>query len=203
MSQAAEKASVPTCCCGCLGGLERRRDDHESTIGVVEYVARGGQGGGLAGAGGAFDHEQTGVAGEGRDDAPLRGVEVLDAAEPDRVSDRPCGACSDAVDQVGFDGEDPFGRQAADVLGDVVAFQQRHASCQRTVGDVLDQLVPDGSLGDDADGGDQSFDLAADVGCVPRRPLGAEPGEHEVGGDVAVDPADLKARLLARGRSVA
>ena len=60
----------------CLGGLERGRDDHESTIGVVEYVARGGQGGGLAGAGGAFDHEQAGVAGEGRDDAPLRGVEV-------------------------------------------------------------------------------------------------------------------------------
>ena len=64
---------------GGLGGLERGRDDHESTIGVVEYVARSGQGGGLAGARGAFDHEQAGVAGEGRDDAPLPRVEVRDA----------------------------------------------------------------------------------------------------------------------------
>ena len=111
------------------------------------------------------------------------------------VVHRSRGACSDAVDQVGFDGEDALGRQAADVLGDVVAFQQRHAPRAGTVGDVLDQLVPDGSLGDHADGGDQSFDLAADVGRVPRRPLGAESGEHEVGGDVAVDPADLEARL--------
>ena len=127
----------------CLGGLEGRGDDHESTVGGVEYVARGGQGGGLAGAGGAFDHEQTGVAGQRRDDASLRGVEVVDAAEPDRVGHRPRGACSDAVDQVGFDGEDPLGGQAADVLGDVVSVQQRHAPRPGTVGDVLDQLAPD------------------------------------------------------------
>ncbi len=111
------------------------------------------------------------------------------------VVHRSCGACRDAVDQVGLDGEHSLGRQAADVLGDVISFQQRHAPRAGTVGDVLDQLVPDGSLGDHADGGDQSFGFAADVGRVPRRPLRAESGEHEVGGDVAVDPADLEARL--------
>ena len=70
-----------------------------------------------------FDHQQAGVAGEGRGDAPLRRVEVRDAAEPGRVSHRSCGARTDAVDQVGFDGEDAFGCQAADVLRDVIAFQ--------------------------------------------------------------------------------
>ena len=179
----------------CFGGLERWRDDHESPIGVVEYVARGGQGGGLAGAGWSFDHEQTGIAGEGRDDAALRGVEVRQAAEPDRVSDRPHGACSDAVDQFGFDGEDTLGGQTTDMPGDVIAFQQRHASRSSTVGDVLHQLVPDRSLGDHTDGSDQSFGLAANVGRVPRRPPRAEPGEHQVGSDVAVDPTDLETRL--------
>lgn len=57
-----------------LGCLERGRDDHEPPVGVAEYVARGGQGGGLAGAGGPFDYEQTGVAGQRRDNLPLRGV---------------------------------------------------------------------------------------------------------------------------------
>jgi hypothetical protein len=182
----------------CLGGLEGGRDDHESTVGVVEYVARGGEGGGLSGAGCALDHEKAGVAGKGCDDASLRGVEMVDVTEPDRVSDRSRGAGGDAVDQVRFHAEHTHGRQAADVLGDVASFQQRHASCSGTVSDVLDQLVPDGSLGDNADGGDQSFDLTADVGCVPCRPPGAESGEHEVGGDVAVDPADLEARLGRR-----
>ena len=93
------------------------------------------------------------------------------AAEPAGVVHRSCGACRDALDQVGLDGEHPLGRQAADMLGDVASFQQRHAPGAGTVGDVLDQLVPDGSFGDHADRGDQSFDLAADVGCVPRGPL--------------------------------
>jgi hypothetical protein len=85
------------------------------------------------------------------------------------------------------------------VLGDVTSVQQRHAPCPGTAGDVFDQLVPDRSFGDDPDGGDQSFGLATDVGCVPRRPLGAEPGEHEVGGDLAVDPTDLETRLCRAG----
>ena len=169
-----------------------RRSDASSTSRAAARVVV------LPGTGGAFDHEQTGVAGQRRDDASLRRVEVLDAAEPDRVGHRLRGARGDGVDQVGFDGEYPLGRQAADVLGDVASVQQRHAPCPGTLGDVLDQLVPDRSFGDDADGGDQSFDLATDVGCVPRRPLGAEPGEHEVGGDVAVEPADLETRLCRR-----
>ena len=42
--------------------------------------------------------------------------------------------------------------------------------------------------------GDQPFDLAAYVGCVPCRPLRAEPGQHEVGSGVAVDPTDPQTR---------
>jgi hypothetical protein len=152
----------------------------------------------FAGAGWPFDHEQTGVAGERRDDATLRGVEVVDAAEPAGVVHRSCRTCSNAVDQICFDREHVLPRQAPDVPGDVIAAQQRHASCLRTVDDVLDQLVPDGSLGDHADRCDQSLDLAADVCCVPRRPLRAEPGEHEVSGEVAVDPADLETRFRHR-----
>jgi hypothetical protein len=84
------------------------------------------------------------------------------------------------------------------MLGDVLAHQQRHAPGQGTLGDVLDQLAPGGAFGDHADRSDQPFGLAADVGCVPRRPPGPESGEHQVGGDVAVEPPDRQARLRHR-----
>ena len=109
------------------------------------------------------------------------------------------GACGESGDQVGLDVEHPLGGQAADVFGDVVAVQQRHAPCDGPVGEVLDQLVPDRSLGDDVDGGDRCRSTSPRMSAAFHADrLRAEPGEHEVGDRVPVDPADLQTELGAR-----
>lgn len=64
--------------------------------------------------GGAFDREQTSVAGQGGDDLPLGDVEVVDPVDAGGVLDRSDRARGEVVDQLGLDGEDPVGGEVPD-----------------------------------------------------------------------------------------
>ena len=130
MSQAAENASVPTCCSRDLGGLEGRGHDHEPTLGVVEQ-RRGRRPGWWSCRRRRRPRSPADWASPARaaTTRAARGRGASDAAEPAGVGHRVAAArAASRVDQVGLDGEHPFGGQAADVLGDVVAVQQRHAA---------------------------------------------------------------------------
>ena len=200
-SQAAENASAPTCCCAAWAALRvgvtttsRRSDASSRSRAAARVVVF------PVPAAPSMTSRLVSLA-RAATTRCCAGSRWSTPRSPTATVDRLRGACGDGVDEVGLDGEDPLGGQAADVLGDVVAVQQRHAPRLGTLGDVFDQLVPDRAFRDDADGGDESFDLATDVGGVPRRPLRAEPGQHEVGGDVAVDPTDLQTRFSSRAWS--
>ena len=107
------------------------------------------------------------------------------------------GACSEAGDQVGLDVEYVAGGEGADVLGYVFSGQEEFAAVDGAAGQVLDQFAAYRRRGDDAGAGDDSLDLAPDVGGVPGRPPGTEPGQHEVGDCVAVDATDRGPRPVA------
>ena len=70
-----------------------------------------------------------------------------------------------------------------------VPVEQRHAPFQGPGGEVLGQLGPHAGVDDHAGGGEQLFHLAADVGGVPRRPGGRQPGQHALDRPVPVQPA--------------
>ena len=70
---------------GDLGGLQRRGHDHEPVASALEHELGRGQGRGLPGTGGAFDHDQPMAATQRTDSAPLGVVEVP-APQPDRLS---------------------------------------------------------------------------------------------------------------------
>ncbi len=57
-------------------------------------------------------------------------------------------------------------------------------------GKVLGQLGAHGGVGDDAVGGDQSLDLAANVRGIPRRAAGGQPGQDPIGRAVPMQRAD-------------
>jgi hypothetical protein len=84
------------------------------------------------------------------------------------------------------------------VFGDVVAVQQWHAAFDGPCGEVLGELVAHGCWGDDIDGGDDAFRLAADVGGVPARPTRRQPRQREVDDRVPVDPADRRTQFRLR-----
>ncbi|GAA1506099.1 hypothetical protein GCM10009788_07320 [Nocardioides humi] len=71
-----------------LRGLQGRRDNDESSVLPVEGTACGGEGGGLAGAGRAFDNEYACVAGQSSHDVPLRGAEMVGSSDAGFSSDR-------------------------------------------------------------------------------------------------------------------
>ena len=175
---------------GCLRGLEGGGDDDESSVVGVEYVARGGERRGLAGAGGTFDDEQTSLAGQGGDDLPLGDVEVVGPVDAGGVLDRSHRTRGEAVDQLCLDGEDAVGGEVPDVVGYVGAFAQCSALAQRTRGEVLGELDACGSTDDDPDGRDQLLRFSSDVGGVPRGALRSQAREHQIDGDVSSEPAD-------------
>ena len=190
MSHAAENASVPTCCRAACAALRVGVTTTSRRSLGVEYVARGGERRGLAGAGGTFDDEQTSLAGQGGDDLPLGDVEVVGPVDAGGVLDRCHRTRGEAVDQLCLDGEDAVGGEVPDVVGYVGAFAQCSASRRRTGGEVLGELDACGSIGDDPDGRDQLLGFASDVGGVPCGALRSQAREDQLDGDVAFEPAD-------------
>jgi hypothetical protein len=84
-----------------------------------------------------------------------------------------CGAGGEAGGQLGLDREHRRGGPRPDVLGHLLARQQRHAADQGAGGEVLGQLATHGGLGHDARGGDHPLGLAAQIGGVPGRAAAA------------------------------
>ncbi|HEX5089625.1 MAG TPA: hypothetical protein VFV89_17590 [Nocardioides sp.] len=125
----------------------------------------GGERRGLPGPGGALDDEELCVPGQRFDDATLGRVEAV-LGQRDRLR-RSVGAPLEPGGELLLDIEDAPGGEGADVFGNVVAAQQRHAGGDDAVGEVLGQLGPGRGVGDHAEGGDLEFDLTADVGGVP------------------------------------
>jgi hypothetical protein len=74
---------------------------------------------------------------------------------------------------------------------------------QGAAGEVLGQLDPDRRVGDDPRGGDQLLDPSPDVGGVPRRPPGGQPGDHLLGGALPVQRADRARRQGDRPAGIA
>ena len=64
------------------------------------------------------------------------------------------------------------------MLGDVGLVEQRDTAVQGAGGEILRQLQAHRRVGDDAGRGQVLFDLAADVGGVPRRPPRPQPRQH-------------------------
>jgi hypothetical protein len=164
----------------------------------AEYVARGGQRRGLAGAGGTFDDEQTGLAGQGGDDLPLGDVEVVGPVDVGGVLDRCHRTRGEAVDQLCLGGEDSIGGEVPDVVGYVAAFAQCSALAQRTRREVLGELDASGAISDDPDGRDQLLRFSSDVGCVPRGALRSQAREHQFDGNVSSEPTDRRRVELSR-----
>ena len=193
-SQAAEYAAVPTCSLGDPCGLERRGDDDQP---LVAHLERGG----------VPRRAWWSCPRRPRPRRPAvrwcRRARRRPAADRGRAarrrwSRRSCGAhraCSARVTSRSDAGR-PRRRalrarsRPRTCVGDVVAVQQRHASFHGAGGEVLGQLASHRAGRDDVDGGDDAFDLAADVGGVPARAARADPGERDVDDGVAVDPAD-------------
>ena len=107
----------------CLRGLEGGRDDHESRTRGGDGVACSRQRCGLPGTGGAFDHEQTRLAGQRRDDVPehvrsLTSERVL-AVETDLINSiarRAAQPVRDAVRLRGIRHLDPAQRRVVAAL---------------------------------------------------------------------------------------
>ncbi len=71
---------------------------------------------------------------------------------------------------------------------------QGNAPVESAGGEVLGQLEAHRRVGDDALCGDQPLSLTADVGRVPGRAAGGQPGQHGVDGSLAVERADRSRR---------
>ena len=80
------------------------------------------------------------------------------------------------------------------MLGHSLAVHQGDAPVEGAGGEVLGQLEAHRRVGDDAVGGDQPLDLAADVGGVPGRAAGGQPAQHGVDGSLAGERADRSRR---------
>jgi hypothetical protein len=88
------------------------------------------------------------------------------------------------------------------VLGYPVTLQQRDAPGHGAGGEVLGQLAAHCGLGHHTLRGEKPFGFAADVGGVPRRAAGGQPGQHPVQGAVAVECADRGGAQLDRSVGV-
>src|SRR5690606_11533982 len=66
-------------------------------------------------------------------------------------------------------------------------------------GEVLGELTTDRAGRDDIDVGDETLDLASDVGGVPARALRAEAGDGDLDDGVAVELRDRHARQRGGG----
>ncbi len=184
-----------------LGGgdfrrLQGRGDHYQPAPLSFQYIARGGEGGGLARPGRALDDDQWPVAGQRGDCSGLAGIQLRGAC---RELDRSCqlgiryasdGAGGEPGRQLGLHGQHRPRGPGPDVLGHTIAIEQRHAPVHGACGEVLGQLDAHRGLGHDSPGGDQPLDLAADVRGVPRRPGGGQPDEHPLHRLLAVQGAD-------------
>ena len=177
---------------GDLSRLQRRGDDHQPAALLGEQGPGGGEGGGLAGAGRALDHDQAprSVARQGRDRRGLSRVQPIGVGDqPGRrgrlrtvrgqavgrpgqvgvrqINARSNGAVGEPGGQLSLDVEHLAAGQRPDVLGHAVPVQQRNTAGQGAGGEVFGELDPHSGIGDDPGGGDQLLDFAADVGGVP------------------------------------
>lgn len=144
-----------------LCGFEGRSDDDQSAVLGIEGITCDGERRRLAGAGSAFDDEDTGVAGQGYHHLALLGVELLGAPDADCRLDRPSGTRCDGVDQLRLDREHTLGGQVPDVVRYVGALAQRTTSANGTLGEVLGELGARGSFCDHPERRDELLDLAA------------------------------------------
>jgi len=80
------------------------------------------------------------------------------------------------------------------VLRHSLPVHQWDAPAKGSGGEVLGQLEAHRRFRDDALRGDQPLDFAADVGGVPGRAAGGQPGRHGVDGSFAVERADRARR---------
>lgn len=177
-----------------LRGLEGRGNHDQSVPLAFETLPGRGEGGGLAGAGSALDDDQSACTEECGDDVSLALVELSSGDDGADLGWRPwvLGSRDQAGDDVGLDGEDVTRGERADVVGYVVALQERARRCDRASGEVLPQFASYGAVDDHTDVGDDPFALSAEVGGVPAGASGSEPRQREFGHGVAVDPGDRR-----------
>ena len=111
----------------------------------------------------------------------------------DVVGRRRCtGATGESGEEVVLDPKHPRRCQGSDVIGGVVAVEQAGASCHGAGRQVFGELAARCGGGDDARAGDDCLGLPADVGVVPAGASGAEPGDDQFGGGVAVELPDAE-----------